>query len=272
VGAPDPKAAVRAAQAAAVDPDVPRFEVASVKPNLTTGPRLVAISNWRPGGFDATLMWLRSLIQLAYSVKGDRIIGGPSWIATDRFDITANAEGNPSIAERQLMLRTLLADRFKLVVHNETRDLPAFALVLTRKDGKLGSQLRAVTSGCERGVGLRNVGPSEKPPPCGIRRGLTRIEAWGFTMLQLADLLSPIAQRPVVDQTGLTGFFDVDLEWDPNANALRVDAIPGASAGADGTGATIFAAVRDQLGLKLDSQRAPTDVLVIDSVEKPTED
>lgn len=274
---------VRAAQTPAVDARGPRFEVASVKPNATTGPRLVAMVQMLPGGrFEATLIQLRSLILYAYSVTSERIFGGPSWVSADRFDIVAKAEGNASPAEMKLMVRALLADRFKLVVHTEIRELPMFALLVNRSDGKLGPQLRAAAVACPAGVELyaRNVEPSEKRPSCGTRRGVGKIEAWGINMSQLANLLAPIAQRAslrdaaaglVVDHTGLTGYFDVALEWDQNAT-LRLDASPTAPEPVAGSGTSIFAAVREQLGLKLDAQKAPTDVVVIDSAEKPTED
>jgi uncharacterized protein (TIGR03435 family) len=272
---------VRAAQAPAVDASGARFEVASVKPNATTGSRLVAMVQMLPGGrFEATLIQLRSLILYAYSVTSERIFGGPSWISADRFDIVAKAEGNASPTEMKLMVRALLADRFKLVVHTEIRELPMFALLMNRSDGKLGPQLRAAAVACPAGLSARNVEPSEKQPSCGIRRGFGKIEAWGINMSQLATLLAPMAQRAslrdaaaglVVDHTGLTGYFDVALEWDQNAT-LRLDASPTAPEPVAGSGTSIFAAVREQLGLKLDAQKAPTTVVVIDSAEKPTED
>jgi bla regulator protein blaR1 len=272
---------LRAAQTPAGDTGGPRFEVASVKPNKTTGPRLVAMFQVLPGGrFDATLIQLRGLVLYAYSVTSERIVGGPSWASTDRFDIAAKAEGDPSAAEMKAMVRALLADRFKLVAHTETRELPMFALLLNRSDGKLGSQLRAAVGTCPAGPSARIVEASETAPSCGIRRGLGRIEAWGIDLVQLANLLRPIAQAAsmrdaaaglVVDRTGLTGHFDLDLQWDPNATQ-RLDASPAPPERAPGTGTSIFTAVRDQLGLKLDPQKAPIEVVVIDSAEKPMED
>ena len=281
--------------------DSPRFEVASVKPN-TLNNGLVSMGT-QGGRFTATGLPLRMLIQNAYQVQEDQIIGGPSWLVADRFDVQAKAEGNPPREQVQLMIRALLADRFKLAVHKETRDVAVFALVMARSDGRLGAQLRKVEVDCTPGRG--QVG--DRTPPnaasgprrgCGTTVGPGVVMAQGQTIAQLATAFSALSNtgsslnRPVVDRTGLTGTFDADLRFTPEriangwargaggAPCISAPSAPGTSGGpvgpclppVDPNGPSIFTAVQEQLGLKLDPQRGPVDVLVIDRVERPTED
>jgi uncharacterized protein (TIGR03435 family) len=182
----------------------------------------------------------------------------------------------------QIMLRNLMADRFKLRVHRETREMPIYALVLARSDGTLGPQLRPAAVDCAALAGQRGRGGPPAPlqagerPPCGMRIGPGNMMGGGLALSQLANSLSPFAQRVVVDRTGLTGNFDLDLTWTP-------DQIPQAPPGGlpagvpppppiDPNGPSLFTALQEQLGLKLDSVRGPVEVLVIDSVEQPTAD
>jgi uncharacterized protein (TIGR03435 family) len=173
------------------------------------------------------------------------------------------------------MVRTLLADRFKLTVHDEVRDLPVYALVTARSDGRPGPQLRRVEVDC---AALYDDGPRPATPgpgkdACGAFRGLgtSRITGHAVTMLMLANLVvRGSVGRMVLDRTGLSGAFDLDLEWTPERTALSADASPGAPPASEGP--SIFTALQEQLGLKLDSRRGPVDVLVIDHVERPTED
>jgi uncharacterized protein (TIGR03435 family) len=184
----------------------------------------------------------------------------------------------------QLTMRNLLAERFKLVVHPETREMPIYALVPARSDGKLGENLKPAAVDCaarmrERGRG----GPPPTPPApgeriqCGMRIGPGTMNGGGFPLSQLAVTLSQFVQRVVIDRTGLAGNYDLDLTWTPD-RSMQGGPIGPPPPGApplppiDPDGPSIFTALQEQLGLKLDAQRGPVDVLVVDSVERPTPD
>jgi uncharacterized protein (TIGR03435 family) len=179
------------------------------------------------------------------------------------------------------MLRTLLKDRFRLAAHNETRELPAYALVMTRSDNAFGPRLRRsevseVDCAARRAAIRRReqVAPQQpgRPPVCGSGRTVPgKISAVGWPMEQLVNALTPFAGRVVLERTGLSGLFDVDLEWTPDQlprqppddpEPLRIDP----------NGPSLFTALQEQLGLKLESTRGPVEVLVIDRAEKPSAD
>lgn len=263
----------------------PTFEVASVKPNKSGQP-FVSLGIQPGGRFTATNVPLRLLIRNAYQIQDFQLVGAPDWVSTDRFDIIAKAEGDvpPSApggppGPIQFMLRALLAERFNLKMHPERRELPIYAMVLARSDGKLGPQLRPTAVDCAAVQAARRGGPPPTPQqpgerlPCGIRIGPGQLTVGSMPMSQLATLLSPSVQRVVVDRTGLSGNFDFDLTWTPDqipqgpppAGAPQLPPI-------DPNGPSILTAVQEQLGLKLDSTRGPVDVLVVDNVEKPTPD
>jgi uncharacterized protein (TIGR03435 family) len=252
------------------------FDVASVKRN-TSGDQRVAIQI-QPGGlFRATNVPLRLLLGNAYRGEG-RIEGWPSWFNSDRFDIVAKVEGDAPPDQFRAMLRALLQERFKLSVHHETRELPIYALVVARKDGKTGPHLRPAAVDCD------TVGRGSAPPPiaqspterlpCGMRQAPGRILAGGVPMAPLVGNLSNFVDRLVVDRTGLKGNFDLELEWTPDQQSQPAtgDAPPGAFPPPPAGGPSIFTALQEQLGLKLESTKGPVEVLVIDSVERPTED
>lgn len=269
---------------AAQAPATPTFDVATVKPN-PSGDRSSSTRGQPGGRFDASNITLRLLIRDAYPLQNFQIIGGPAWQNTDRFDIAAKAPEGAGDAFRaqgmepsqgQLMIRALLADRFKLVVHTETRELPIYALAVARADRRLGPQLQPVDIDCAAVSAAARANqpapslPGRGPLGCNmgtspgmIRAGATRIQA-------LASALSNAVQRVVIDRTGLSGQFNFELKWTANPGAQGA---PGASdaASLDSTASSIFAALEQQLGLKLESTRGPVDVLVIDNVEHPTE-
>jgi uncharacterized protein (TIGR03435 family) len=221
-------------------PSNPQFEVASIKPNKSGDGRVMM--SVQPGGrFTATNVTLRMMIRNAYQLQEFQITGGPSWIADERFDIAAKAEagdtmGDPFRAEQtgqpsrgQLMIRALLAERFKLVVHNEEKEMPIYALVPARSDGKLGPQLKASEADCAAIVaaarargGRGPMGPPPDPgrggppPQCGIRIGPGNMAVGGSPMSQVATSLSMFAGRIVVDKTGLSGSYDFTLTWTPD--------------------------------------------------------
>ncbi|OFV93633.1 MAG: hypothetical protein A3G76_06170 [Acidobacteria bacterium RIFCSPLOWO2_12_FULL_65_11] len=263
--------------------DTLSFEAASVKPNKS-GSGQVSIGIQPGGRFNAVNVPLRFLIRNAYQLQDFQLVGGPGWITSERFDIIAKAEGDPppvppgTTGPFQIMMRNLMADRFRLKVHKETREMPVYALVLARADRQLGPQLRPSTVDCAaRGRGRGAPPPPPQPgerPACGMRIGPGTMTGGGFPISQLATALSQFAQRVVLDRTGLTGNFDLDLTWTP-------DQIPqgppgGAPAGAPPPpaldGPSLFTALQEQLGLKLESIRGPVEVVVIDSVEQPTAD
>jgi bla regulator protein blaR1 len=308
-----PAAGLRA-QAPAAGVANPTFDVASIKPNTTGDGR--SLIEFPPGGrFTATGITLRMLIAMAYGtpqpLSNSRIIGGPGWLGSDRFDIVAKTDSpvtpgpNGSLP---LMLRALLADRLKLAAHNESREMPIYALVKARRDGKLGPQLQPSAVDCAaiaaargrggappapadpggpastgRGPGAGGRGPgfdAAGRPICGTMVGPANITGGGQDMSQLATILSGRVDRPVVDRTGLTGRFDITLTWTPDQ--LR-DFKPSADLPSgtlplvngvpfDPNGPSIFTAVQEQLGLKLESTKGPVDVVVIDRAEQPAED
>ena len=268
----------------------PQFEVASVKPNKSgPGPQRIGI---QPGGrFTATNIPVRDLISLAYGqpqpLPNFQIIGGPGWIASDRFDITAKAEGDlPPEAigpptQMFLMLRSLLADRFKLVAHEETRDQPIYALRLDRADGKLGPNLRPATVDCAALRGARRGAPPPAPPPpgqappCGMMMGPGRIMSGGMPIENLTNALARLVSRVVVDRTGLTGGYEATIEFTPDQSQLPPGGLANLPPGVPAPpvdGPSLFTALKEQLGLRLDSDHAPVRVLVIDSIEPPTPD
>ena len=271
------------AGAAALHGQEPTFEVASVKPNRSSDQAITVDLAGRR--FTAINMPLRELVRFAYDVQSDRLIGGPPWMSTERFDINASADrdlpawtpaGPPADALR--MLRKLLADRFGLGVHQESRELPVYALVMARADGRLGNDIRRSTLDCAKPP---PPGPPQPPADpsqstCGMRIGPGQMVIGGTGMPVFANVLSPFVRRIVIDRTGLTGTFDFRLSWTPEG--LRLGGPGGPPPGApalppvDPNGASIFAALQEQLGLKLDPQQAPVDVVVIDRIDRPTPD
>jgi uncharacterized protein (TIGR03435 family) len=283
----------------------PTFEVASVKQNKSGDGRVMM--GFQPGGrYTATNVTMNLVLRQAYQMQPSQIIGAPSWFDSDHFDIVAKAEGSVPLGPPpsggpgplQYMMRALLADRFKLAVHNETRDLQGYALVLARSDRKLGPKLQPISAECQEIIASRGRGPAGGPGggagvvgrggppgpppipqpgekmPCGSTRfGPASLTSGGLTMAQLAQNLSQPVNRIVQDKTGLTGVYEFDLQWTP-------DQLPGGRGGdlppgfptIDPNGPSIFTAVQEQLGLKLDSQKLPVEVLVIDHAEHPTDD
>jgi uncharacterized protein (TIGR03435 family) len=221
------------------------------------------------GGFAWKNVGLGQLIRRAYGMPPSRpMVGVPSWFKSDRFDVEARADGSPTKEQMWSMVRSLLADRFKLRVRNETRELPVYALVVARSDGTLGARIRPSSCVAKDTVSL-GPGPLDPrhpiPLPCGgVRTTKGNVQARFATMAKLADALSLVTGRPVHDQTGLTREFDLEAEWPPAPGP------PGPAA--PGIGPATFAAIEEQLGLRLDPRTGPVDVLVIDHVERPAPD
>jgi uncharacterized protein (TIGR03435 family) len=232
-------------------------------------------------------MTLKGLVQFAYRVQSFQVTGGPGWMDSDRFDIVAKGDekddgnafsgdqsGRPTIT--QLMLRALLADRFKLAVRNEPRDQQMYALIVARADGRLGSDLRRSTTDCAdvNPQALDKARAADRSAvTCGIRLGLGTMAMGGATLSQLATTLSGLMDRSVVDRTGLEGTFDGSLKWTPDQSTPGLAVKAGfAPAGlVDPNGPSLFTAVQEQMGLKLDSRKGPVDVVVVDRAERPVE-
>ncbi|MEP7304982.1 MAG: TIGR03435 family protein [Acidobacteriota bacterium] len=297
------------ARSQAVETKSPAFEVASIKPNKSGDGRVNI--GMQPGGrYTATNVTLGMLLGQAYRLQGGpggapgnsnpQILNPPNWINSDHFDIVAKADGNAPPGQFPELVKSLLIERFKLAAHTESRELQVYALVLARSDGKLGPSLRPASPECAAMIAARGrrggpppggpggpggpgrgaiAGPPQpgEPMPCGMMRFAPgNLAAGGTPISQLATSLVPWVNRIVVDKTGLTGPYEIDLKWTP-------DQIPGGGPGPGGdpppgippidpNGPSIFTAVQEQLGLKLDSTRAPVEVLVIDHVEPPTPD
>jgi uncharacterized protein (TIGR03435 family) len=261
----------------------PAFEVASVKPN-TSRAGLVMVGTLPGGRFNATNVPLRLLLRFAYEIQDFQLAGAPGWIDSDRFDIVATAGGVPNPPIRQ-MVRALLEDRFNLIAHTETREGPTYQLVLARGDGRTAAGLRRSGPDCLP-IKLWPGAPPPPPPPPGVplnpgggvRRCPSmpvpgRVSAREMTMAQWAVTLTQFVGRPVVDRTGLQGGFDFDIEWTPDnlqAGAPGAPPAPGVSF-VDPNGPSIFTALQEELGLKLEPARGPVEVLVVDRVERPTE-
>jgi uncharacterized protein (TIGR03435 family) len=227
------------------------FEVVSVKRSEpSVGPIPVGIDT-EPGKLTARNETLKDLIRAAYGVRGYQIVG-PDWLSSERYDIVAKA--SKPVGEDQLMqmLQPLLAERFKLALHRDKKDLTVYALVVDKNGSKLAK--------------AKDEGDTK------IGMGGRRLTAQHISLAQFANLLSLRTDRPVVDRTGIVGNFDITLTWMPDAPAVA-PAVGGGEPNSDNTSdPSIFTAVREQLGLKLQAGKEPLEVLVIDHAEKiPTE-
>jgi len=272
-------------------PARPEFEVATIKPNAGDGRRSF-IGSSSPGTLSAENAPLKLLIQLSYNVRPFQIQGLPGWTDSERYDLQAKARVggapesltresmNKSMDEMLVMLQVLLEDRFQMKLHRETRELPVYALSIAKSGPKLQKADCVMFD------------PQNPPPPpasgakrpnfCGnINIGASgsnrTLDAAGVTMQTLIEVgLSSIVGRTVVDKTGLTDTFNVHLEWAPDVPMPALQAAggandPGSSApSTDNLGPSIFSAIQEQLGLKLESTKGPVEVLVIDHVEKPS--
>jgi uncharacterized protein (TIGR03435 family) len=222
----------------------PQFEVASIKPSAD--PTNNSTGNSGKGRLTMTNVTLKRCIMGAYAIGPNLIVGGPDWLDSDRFVITAKAEQPVGDGELMAMLRTLLAERFRLAVHHESRLAPVYFLEVTKNGPKLEKSA---------GEGSRS------------NNGRGVIEARALTMDGFAQRLSRQTDLPVVNRTGLEGAYNLKLQWTPESQRASK---PG-EVGAVDTGISIFTAIQEQLGLRLRPQKAPLEMLVIDHAEKPAE-
>jgi uncharacterized protein (TIGR03435 family) len=232
----------------------PAFEAASVKPGDPADRRMRvdAMSGGKLTARNVSLSWL---VQFAYRLESYQLSGGPGWMLTSRYDVTARADdataGNDRIRQ---MTQTLLADRFALKLHTESKDLPIYRMVTARAAKGLRQSAACAAPDCP--VFDMSIGG--------------QLTARGVTMEDFSRVLTDLTSRPVRNQTALAGQYDFHLSWTPD------DATPGAigprgSPAPDPTLASIFTALTEQLGLKLQSDKGPVDVYAIDHAEKPSE-
>jgi uncharacterized protein (TIGR03435 family) len=266
------------------------FEVAAIKPNRSGDWRVMM--GFRPGGFRATGIWVRQVITLAYDVRDFQVTGGPSWIDSERYDIQAKEPDWVAAKMQKLsqdqreelsrsMLQSLLADRFKLKLRHETKELPAYALVVAKGGPKLqASRPDADFKGIK--------GPAK------MRFGMGDLTLEDVPLSELAEMLSEQLGRPVLDQTGLEGKYDCTLKWTPGQGEGMIGMGPGGGGPEPGkgmvgrgpedggpqlgsppppdmSGPSIFTAIQEQLGLKLEPTKAQAEILVVEHVERPTE-
>ncbi|MGA2651748.1 MAG: TIGR03435 family protein [Terracidiphilus sp.] len=245
-------------------PSLPAFEVAVIKPNKSGGGH--SHSGFDNGRFTAENISPKILIQYdAYAIPGPQILGGPDWLASQRFDIDAKVDDQTAESmdklpyqQRSLLMRQLvqqlLADRFKLAVHWEQKELPVYALVSYTKPG----------------LGLH---PAKDPDKGNRSSNNGSLTDEGVTMTDVARQMTQILNRElgrvVIDKTGLQGKYDLALTWSPDNHSANFT--NGSADTAAPIGPSIFTAVKEQLGLKLESAKAPVDVLVIDHIEAPSE-
>ena len=249
----------------------PAFEVASIKANRSGAPGQ-EFKMAPDGGFVVTNTTARALIRLAYRVQDFQIAPPPSWADTDRFDINARAPAGTGAETLPQMLQALLEERFNLRAHREAREMPIYALVLNRADAAFGPQLKRTAADATSECVIARKTPGGRGRAdgrvCGISMAAGTMIAGDARLEQLVTLLSPLVGRTTVDRTGLADSFDFDLKWAPDL----VPAAAGAASqvGSDPNAPSIFTALQEQLGLRLDSQRGPVEMLVIDQIERPS--
>ena len=236
---------------------LPEFAVAAIKLNKT-GTSVNGVTSgymFTPSGLDVTNMTLSLLIHLAYGIEDNQIVGAPGWATSERYDIAAKVDTSDTDAlkkltfeQRNQMMQPLLADRFKLRSHYETRELPIYTLVVIKSGSKMKETQPDISSGQTKNTGQWSFGNGD------FRGSRITMDAW-------SHLLTQSVERTVVDKTGLKGKYDFTLKWASDDGHSQTDT----------SGPSIFTALQEQLGLKLEAGKGPVQVLVIDHIERPTE-
>ena len=254
------------------------YEVATIKPEKS-GSMMFRVLN-TPDGFSANTT-VQMLIRDAYGIEDSQISGAPGWVNSEKYNLEAKMDqvtadklkklGEAEVQPvRQHMLQTLLADRFKLTIHRETKELAIYSLVVA----KGGSKLHEAKPGDTYPNGIKGFDGRPAPPGSHLMRmGRGELTAQSLGMEQVAHLLTQQTGRTVVDNTGLKGTYDFTLHWTPDQSTPTLNGPGGGpdSSTSSEPGPSIFTAIQEQLGLKLESQKGPVDILVIDHVEKPSE-
>jgi uncharacterized protein (TIGR03435 family) len=245
----------------------PHFEVASIKPNPPGGVS-TGMVRFLPGGrLSAQQVLLRFFIQNAYDLRPFQILGAPDWINSAGYDIEAKAEGDSNPDQMRLMMQKLLEDRFKMKAHRETKEMPVYELAAAKGGLKLPEPKE------ENCTSPDTDGPGAAVP-CG--RAMVRIGRMGGVQIQggkigigeLIRILANLMGRIVIDKTGFTGVFDAHLEFGLDDALAGLPHPPGPRE--ETSMPSVFVAIQEQLGLKLESAKGPVEVLVIDHVEKPS--
>jgi uncharacterized protein (TIGR03435 family) len=261
-----------------------KFDVASIKPTSSGGPlnevdlgflRAVARGSSH-GTFHVPFAPLHLLIQLAYNAKDYQILGEPAWASSERYEVTAKTENNASFEQMRPMLRSLLAERFNLMLHKDTKELPVYELTAAK------GGIKTEDASCV------NRDPNGPPLPLGSKvcggvtsrmfpAGSSRLEGFGVPMSKLVEVLADRIGRTVVDKTGFSGTFNFQLDFSPDDAASNPKSAPPAAAGPErpipGTNVqapTIFVALQEQLGLRMQAVKGQVEVLVIDHVQRPS--
>jgi uncharacterized protein (TIGR03435 family) len=243
------------------------FEVVSIKPNNSGSTSVTG--GYAPGGrFVLVNGPVATLIRFAYPADLPALVGAPDWVSTARYDVTTIASAETTRDQMTPMMRAMLEERLKLKAHYETQDRPIYALKLARDDGRLGPALHASKFDCAAITDLnrRNqpvMTASNGAPPCGMMQSGGVLNSGGQDMPMLARLISGAAGRPVRDKTGLTGIYEFTLRYNTQAGTT-VESV--------GDSPSIFTALQEQLGLKLEADHAPLRVVVIDQIERPSPD
>jgi uncharacterized protein (TIGR03435 family) len=217
------------------------FEVAAIKPSKAADQS--SHSNWSNGRITMENLSVQQIIEEAYGIKYYQLAGAPGWVEAERYNIQAKAEEKVETAQLRIMLQALLAERFHLTVRHEKKSMTAYALV-TAKGGLKVNPVEGSGSSMNHNNG--------------------KLTASHTDMARLADFLARRLDRPVVDETGIAGYFDFKLEWAPERGQQRPE-------GDGGAGPTIFTALTEQLGLRLETRKVPVDILVVDRIERPSD-
>jgi len=226
---------------------LPTFEAASVKPNKS----ITESSSWhsRTGYLVMRNQTLNDLIRIAYQLKADQVTGGPKWLVSDRFDIEARASGPARDPELLVMLQTLLAERFQLKLHRDTKLVSGYALIVA----KGGMKVRPV-----EGTGGQK-----------MNWGRGRLVAERASMDKFAETLARMTGSPVVNSTGILGEFTFQLEWTPEP--AQSSPVPGATTTEIPERPSLFSALQQELGLRLEPRKTSIEILTIDKAERPSE-
>ena len=258
----------------------PAFEIASVKPSINSDAPVTV--GEQPGGRFVMVNGLVTfLIGFAYVPGQAEILGLPEWVERARYDVNARASEDVPVAQLRLMMQSLLADRFGLRMHAETREADLYRLTVARADRTLGPQLRRVDVDCAAIAAALRAGVLKvddiPSAPNGARQcrttsaikyvdkvQVTTLRSGGAPLAALAGALRNAIDRPIADETGLSGFYEYTIEYTSKEDPASGNAI--------GLAPSVFSAVQEQLGLKLEPVRSPTRVFVVDSIERPTQD
>jgi uncharacterized protein (TIGR03435 family) len=250
--------------------ELPTFEVATVKPSISGG--MMVMTKFTPDGIQIRNAPLILIIRQATGLlnsNDDEVIGAPSWVKTEKYDIDAKVSESdvPKLdkltrIERNEMMRSVLVDRFSFAAHRDIRELPVFELIVA----KGGPKLKEAVRGDTYPNGLKD--DQGQSSPGTMRVGFGSVDCQAVPMEALLEILTGLSGRTVVDKTGLVGKYDVKLRWKPEDSRPQADAGGGA---ADEPDVDFFTAVQEQLGLKLVPAKGPVNALVVDHIEKPSE-